>query len=169
MTAKRLLGIAVEYGSISQGLAESILGMMARTDSPGFDITDVRDRSGKLIARFMNLDNGGSASEFLTPPDLGLQIGVIVHEEGYAVRAHSHRPLSEPPPDRCEFLAVQRGECVVTVYDDEGLQLIKRSLKKGEAVLLIAGGHAVRMTTETTLLEIKQGPYDGPLEVHHLE
>jgi hypothetical protein len=52
----------------------------------------------------------------------------------------------------------------VDVYDAEERVIAEVELRKGDGVMLLAGGHGIRMLADTSLLEIKQGPYGGPAE-----
>ena len=53
------------------------------------------------------------------------------------------------------------GRCEMDVYDDERHLVSTHELGPGDVILMVAGGHGFRMLEDTTLLEVKQGPYTG--------
>jgi hypothetical protein len=57
-------------------------------------------------------------------------------------------------------LLVRSGSCEVDVYDDDEL-IATTHLSPGDVMVLVAGGHALRMLEDTVLVEVKQGPYVG--------
>lgn len=101
---------------------------------------------------------------FYTPPETALQVGHIVHPAGHEIPRHFHRPRVRKILKTSEVLVVQRGRCVLDLFDDDGAPLTSRELGEGDVVVLLGGGHAFRMTEDTVLLEVKQGPYPGPDE-----
>jgi hypothetical protein len=53
------------------------------------------------------------------------------------------------------------------LYDDDLTFLTTVALGPGDLALLLRGAHGFRMTDDTVLLEIKQGPYPGLDEKVH--
>ena len=47
------------------------------------------------------------------------------------------------------------------VYDDDRDVVATHELGAGDVILMVGGGHGFRMLEDTTLLEVKQGPYTG--------
>ena len=56
---------------------------------------------------------------------------------------------------------VKSGSCYVDIYSRNKEILVSRLLKEGDIVLLLGGAHGFRMTEDTILFEVKQGPYAG--------
>jgi hypothetical protein len=48
----------------------------------------------------------------------------------------------------------------VDIYDNDEL-IATTQLSPGDVMVLLAGGHALRMLEDTVLVEVKQGPYLG--------
>ena len=61
---------------------------------------------------------------------------------------------------------LKSGNCEIDIYNDEQEFVTTRSLRTGDIVLTVSGGHGFRMTEDTILLEVKQGPYSGVDEKH---
>ena len=103
-----------------------------------------------------------SRYNFATPPESTLQLGVSVYRQGDEVTPHAHHQRHVATRDCQEFLLVQAGAIEVTVYELDGTVVGAFELGAGEGILLQEGGHALRCTEDTQLLELKQGPYVTP-------
>jgi hypothetical protein len=100
-------------------------------------------------------------TEFYTPGDYNLQLGNIVYPAGSTIPRHSHRPVTRTVHGTSEVLVVQKGEMFIDLYDDAKNLVATRKMAAGDVVALISGGHGFRLTQDTVLLEVKQGPYSG--------
>jgi quercetin dioxygenase-like cupin family protein len=99
-------------------------------------------------------------AQFVTPPEAGLQVGVLTHAKGTNIPRHVHRRVERQVSGTSEVLIVRSGSCELDVYDDEEL-IATTQLSPGDVMVLLAGGHALRMLEDTVLVEVKQGPYLG--------
>ena len=123
---------------------------------------------GCTLAIVLRRDAAPAGSGFVSAPDDQLQLGLRRYRASAAVAPHVHEPVPRHVHGTGEFLLVRQGRCVVDVYDDEARVVAEIELGEGDGVMLLAGGHGVRMLEDTSLLEIKQGPYRGPAEKRRL-
>ena len=56
---------------------------------------------------------------------------------------------------------MQSGSCEVELYSQQGNHLSTHTLNSGDAIVMVSGGHSLRMLEDTVLYLIKQGPYDS--------
>ena len=56
---------------------------------------------------------------------------------------------------------MRKGRVEVNLYKSSKEFLTKRVLEAGDLILLCGGGHSLKMLEETSMIEIKQGPYAG--------
>jgi hypothetical protein len=49
----------------------------------------------------------------------------------------------------------------VELFSEHGIPLSTHTLKEGDALVMVSGGHSFRMLEDTVLYLIKQGPYDA--------
>jgi hypothetical protein len=98
---------------------------------------------------------------FFTAESSTFQAGFVVYPAGGSVTPHLHLPVVRQVVGTSELLVVRRGRCVVDIYAADRRLVASRELAVGDAVLSLAGGHGFRMTEDTVLLEVKQGPYSG--------
>lgn len=98
---------------------------------------------------------------FFTPGEFSQQLGMLVHKKGKIVDRHRHKHVHREIHRTQEVLVVLEGKVKVEIYNDEGGILKTLILKAGDAILLAAGGHRIKVLEEAKLIEVKQGPYAG--------
>ena len=103
---------------------------------------------------------------FLTPNDFNFQVGFVVYPTGGEVKRHIHKKVERHITGTTELIMLKSGNCEIDIYNDEQEFVTTRSLRTGDIVLTVSGGHGFRMTEDTILLEVKQGPYSGVDEKH---
>ena len=128
----------------------------------GFD-EEIR-HGGELLALIIRAEASPAATDFLTPPELNLQLGFVVYPAGSEIARHSHRRLERHVVGTNEVLLVRKGRCEIDLYGGGRELVATRELRAGDVVLLAGGGHGFRVLEDTVLLEIKQGPYYGTRE-----
>lgn len=114
-----------------------------------------------LIALVIRADAEPPETTFVTDPNANLQVGFIVYPEEGQVARHMHRPPTRMVEHTSEALLLRSGRCVAELFDTDGTFLREVELGQGDVLVLFAGGHGFRMTEDTVMLEIKQGPYAG--------
>ena len=125
------------------------------------DLVDVITSDDKPLAYFVSHDAKAQETSFLTPDHLPLQLGFVVYPKGGEIPRHRHRPLERRIEGTNEFLLVRSGRCEIDIYDENNTVVATRELGQGDVVLLVGGGHGLRMLEDCVLLEVKQGPYMG--------
>lgn len=113
----------------------------------------------ELIGLIVRRDYRPAVTEFLTPPECTQQLGLIVHPKGGQVPPHTHLPVERRIVGTTEVLCLRSGAAELEVYSSARARLLTTELNEGDVVLLLKGGHALRMKADTVLLEVKQGPY----------
>lgn len=113
------------------------------------------------LAYIVRADWRPQATEFLTPDDFPQQMGMIVYGAGEQIVPHVHIPVERRITGTTECIVVREGACEIDLYNADREFITSRSLPVGTIVLLLSGGHGFRMTQDTVLFEVKQGPYVG--------
>jgi hypothetical protein len=116
---------------------------------------------GRPLAYIIRAEFSPQHTEFPTPPELNLQVGLVVYAAGGAVPPHLHLPLARSTVGTAEVLVVKKGRCLLDIYGDDKRLVATRELRVGDVMLMVGGGHGFRMLEDTVLLEVKQGPYTG--------
>ena len=116
---------------------------------------------GLLLALVVRTEADVAETTFLTEDRLNMQVGLIKYPSGSEIPRHFHHPIHREIVGTSEAIVVRRGRCELDVFDDDKQLVATRRLGPGDLVMLFAGGHGFRVLEDTTLLEIKQGPYPG--------
>lgn len=117
-----------------------------------------------ILAYVIRHDATSDKTGFITPDASTFQAGFVVYGAGGHVEAHVHLPVVRQVVGTSELLVVRSGRCIVDIYSEDRRLVASRDLVPGDAVLSVGGGHGFRMTEDTVLLEVKQGPYGGVAE-----
>ena len=98
---------------------------------------------------------------FFTPPNFSQQVAVMRHPQGKKLDPHVHNLVTRQVLYTQEVLFVRKGRLKITLFTSQRRRLCVRELTDGDLILLCGGGHSFEMLTETTMVEVKQGPYAG--------
>jgi hypothetical protein len=113
------------------------------------------------LAYIIRGDKLPDQTTFLTPPEFKQQVGFVVYGLGGVIQRHVHRALERHLVGTSEVLVLQKGRCVMDIYNDQRELVATRELRTGDIMLMVGGGHGFRMLEDTVFLEVKQGPYTG--------
>ena len=98
---------------------------------------------------------------FLTPPNFSQQVAVMRHPKGKCIAPHVHNLVSRQVLYTQEVLWIRKGRVKVNLYNSHRKMICSPVLSEGDLILLCGGGHSFEMLEETTMVEVKQGPYAG--------
>jgi hypothetical protein len=98
---------------------------------------------------------------FFSPAESSFQFGLLAHEAGFIEAPHFHRPVERTIKDLQQMFVVQRGVVIVDLYSDSGDKLREIEMHAGDAIVLIHGVHAIRVSEDMQCISVKQGPYLG--------
>jgi len=85
----------------------------------------------------------------------------MTRPEGYKIVAHVHNLLVRQVLYTQEVLIIKRGRVKVNLYSSNQEFIDAKILGAGDVILLCGGGHSLEMLEETSMIEVKQGPYAG--------
>lgn len=131
------------------------------------DVEIIRGGQGEEIAYLVRSEYRPGATTFVTPPEHKQQVGFIVYPEGGEVARHRHKKLPRNLVGTSEVVVIKKGRCEIDLYGTDGAHIATRELAEGDLILILDGGHAMRMLEDTMLLEVKQGPYAGVDDKEH--
>jgi hypothetical protein len=122
------------------------------------------EHEGRILAYIIPSTARPERTTFLTPPEDKQQVGFVVYPGGGTIKRHYHKPMKREIHGTSEVLVVRSGLCEVDLYDthgDERKLVTTKTLKTGDVLVLVSGGHGFRVKEDTVFLEVKQGPYLG--------
>jgi len=83
------------------------------------------------------------------------------HPQGHKIAAHIHNLVTRQVLYTQEVLLIQSGKVRVDLFSSNKEPVGSWTLEKGDLILLCGGGHSFEMLEESSMIEIKQGPYAG--------
>lgn len=98
---------------------------------------------------------------FLTPPSFSQQVAVMRHPKGKCIAPHVHNLVSRQVLYTQEVIWIRKGRVKVSLFNSHRKLLCSPVLNANDLILLCGGGHSFEMLEETTMVEVKQGPYAG--------
>jgi hypothetical protein len=113
------------------------------------------------IALIIRADFDAEGIHFFTPNSFSQQVAYMRHPQDKVVAAHVHNLVVRQVLYTQEVLMVRKGRVEVHLYKSSKQFLTTRVLETGDLILLCGGGHSLKMLEETSMIEIKQGPYAG--------
>lgn len=124
-------------------------------------------KDDELIAFIVRAEKTAADTEFITPNDVKQQVGFVVYPKGDEIKRHIHLPIKRELIGTSEVILVRKGLVEADLYTQDKDPVGTWTLKRGDLLLLVSGGHGFRCREDTILLEIKQGPYTGLIEKEH--
>ena len=98
---------------------------------------------------------------FFTPGSFSQQIAFMKHPAGHKIAPHVHNMVNRQVLYTQEVLLIRRGRVRINLYSSNKEFIVSRDLEAGDVILLCGGGHSFEMLEETSMIEVKQGPYAG--------
>jgi mannose-6-phosphate isomerase-like protein (cupin superfamily) len=113
------------------------------------------------IALIIKADFDAEGLHFFTPDSFSQQVAYMRHPKDKEITPHVHNMVTRQVLYTQEVLWVRKGKVEVNLFTSRKSFLTTRVLGAGDLILLCGGGHSFRMLEETSMIEIKQGPYAG--------
>ena len=98
---------------------------------------------------------------FFTPANFSQQVAYMKRPKTHKIPAHFHNIVARQILYTQEVLVIRRGRVRVNLFSSEQQFVGERVLEAGDLILLCGGGHSLEMLEESSMIEIKQGPYAG--------
>ena len=98
---------------------------------------------------------------FFTPQNFSQQVAFMRRPKGHKIAPHIHNLISRQIFYTQELLVIRSGRVKVNLYSSSKEFIGTRILEVGDIILLCGGGHSFEMLEESSLIEVKQGPYAG--------
>lgn len=114
-----------------------------------------------LIAIVGSLEDIGWGNNFITEPELQMQLGTMRFHKDEIVKAHIHKIRNRQFKSiSCEFHYVVRGKMRVGLFKNDKSLITKIMLTPNMFCALYNGGHSYEVVKDDTLMmEVKIGSY----------
>jgi hypothetical protein len=98
---------------------------------------------------------------FISKPDFPLQLGINRYVKGSVIKSHYHINREIIVKTLQEIILIKNGSVLVKLYDSKNVLFKSLTLTQGDLIFFISGGHGFEVLEDTTIIEVKQGPYSG--------
>jgi len=124
-------------------------------------LEEIFSNDGSIVAIVAKKNFKKEGMNFLTREDFPLQMGINSYKKGDQIKAHLHLDKATIINRFQEVVYIKNGRATVRLYDSKKAFLKSIDLTSGDVIFLASGGHGFDICEDTTILEVKQGPYLG--------
>jgi quercetin dioxygenase-like cupin family protein len=115
-----------------------------------------------ILAKLIQPEDIHDGINFFSADDEFLQVGVWKYQNGKELDPHIHNIVERKINRTHEILYVLKGRIEVTIYTLNKVKVETILLKTGDILVLLECGHGYKiLEDDTTVFEIKNGPYLG--------
>ena len=118
----------------------------------------IKDQS-ELISIIIYQEFISEGVKFFTEKDSNFQVGYMNRPNKYIVKPHRHKQTKRIVHKTSEVLFLKKGRLQVQIYNNENILIKTKTLKSGDTIVFLDGGHGIEFLEDSEILEIKQGPY----------
>ncbi len=124
-------------------------------------LEEIRSSDKNTIAIVVKKDFEKEGINFISKNCFPLQLGINTYSKDSEIQPHYHVDREIQISNVQEMLYIKKGAVLLNLYDAKKKPFKCVELSTGDLVLFVSGGHGLRMIEDTTLIEVKQGPYLG--------
>lgn len=120
-------------------------------------------KDGVVLARQIFPEDMKVGLNFYSADEEYIQVGVWGHyEKGKYLQNHLHNSFPRETNRTYEAVYLISGSMSADIYDLQKNYVETLTIKQGEVLILLESGHGYTITSEdTTVLEVKNGPFLG--------
>ena len=118
----------------------------------------------KILGLIINQKKVKKKVEFFTPKDFTQQVGYISHLKNTYIKPHTHNKFLRKIYNTSEVLIVKSGKIRVDFYETKEKYLFSKIADKNNIIILCQGSHGFKFIKKSSLIEVKQGPYNIKLD-----
>jgi hypothetical protein len=123
---------------------------------------EIKSSDGKeTIAIIVRKEFNKEGMNFLSKNEYPLQLGVNSYHKGVKINPHFHVNREIVVSTIQEMVYIKNGKATVHLFGCDRELLKSVELLGGDLVFLVSGGHGFDIQEDTTIIEVKQGPYSG--------
>lgn len=120
---------------------------------------NIYDKNKNLISIYKRFEDISDSKEFLTEPSNDFQFGTFNLQSGEVINKHIHNKQNRLVNQTSEGIVVLSGSLEIDFFDNDRIFIQKIQLNKGDSVLIVSGGHGIKVLDDCKFIELKQGPY----------
>ena len=122
---------------------------------------EIKSRDGKTVALMVRNEFNREGINFISENHYPLQVGINNYRKNEKIKPHSHINRKITINTAQEVIYIKNGKARLDLYDENNSKFQTLTLSTGDLVFFISGGHGFEILEDTTIIEVKQGPYNG--------
>ena len=128
-------------------------------------IEEIRDSEGNRLCVHSQSLVGEKIVDFWDLKNASLEVGFMHRGPNDPVKLHRHTTRKNDVLRRTNEVLIQLdGQMIITIFTDDG-SLVRELSSTGMSItLFIQGAHKIDFVESTNIIEIKNGPFQGPSE-----
>ena len=120
------------------------------------------ESNGNRLAIYIPASVWGKGLNFLSSDQDSIQVGIWGYDRGKKLEPHIHNEVPRRIVRTQELVLVKTGRMATVIFDQDGGFVERIELGPGDALILLEGGHGYEiLEDDTSVLEVKNGPYLG--------
>lgn len=120
---------------------------------------DERIKGGAIRAVIIKSSMNDDGIYFATEKDDEMQLGVMNYEAGHIIKPHFHKKIKRTLWYTSECLHIDSGRVLVEFFNEDGGKVSEVLLEGGDTILILEGGHGIKILQPSRIIESKTGPY----------
>ncbi len=114
---------------------------------------------GEIFAVILDLESLQEGTFPATDPQGSIQLLLMKRKKGHVVAKHTHKKTLKTTEQPQEALVVIKGAIEVSIFDEKAELIEKKNITAGQCLLILRGGHEVRMIEDALIYAFKDGPF----------
>jgi hypothetical protein len=124
-------------------------------------LEEIASAKGETIAIVIKKSFNKRGINFVSKDHFPLQLGINSYKKGDKIKPHVHIDREIVIKNLQEVVQIKKGKVAVDLYDSNEQLFKSIRLSTGDLIFFVSGGHGFEMLNDTTIIEVKQGPYLG--------
>lgn len=112
-----------------------------------------------MFAVIMDLESLQEGAFPVTDPAWSIQLLLMNRKKGHVVAKHTHKKITKTTQQPQEAIVVMKGAIEASIFDEKGNLIEKKNVTAGQCLLLVRGGHEVRIIEDALMYAFKDGPF----------
>ena len=121
----------------------------------------IESDDGQTIAIIVRKQFNKDGINFISENHYPLQVGINTYKKTEKIKPHSHLNRELTVKTTQEVVYIKKGKAKLDLYDKNSTKFKSLTLSAGDLVFFVSGGHGFEIKEDTTIIEVKQGPYNG--------
>lgn len=114
---------------------------------------------GEMFAVIVDLVSIQEGTFPVTDSTWSIQLLLMKRNSGHVVAKHTHKKIVKTTQQPQEAIVVIKGAIEASIFDESGGLIEKKNVTAGQCLLLIRGGHEVRVIEDALMYAFKDGPF----------